>query len=87
MIKAEYISTPEGFEELKKGDTVAVEWKRDSFKNNKRTRFASYEVAENKKDARELILQRKNNVYFNYGMFLNPEEVSNCKHIIKISVK
>ena len=69
------------FQTLKKGDLVVVEWRWDSFKGNKRTKFAAYNIIENKSQETEIILQRKNNVYFNYSMFLNPEVngVSNCK--------
>jgi hypothetical protein len=82
MIEVKDLKTVEDFENLKKGDIVIVEWKRDSYKNNSRTRFASYEIFLNKKESHEIILQKKNNVYFNYEMFLNPEiGISNIKYI------
>jgi len=74
----------EDFQELKKGDVVAVEWRRDVQQTKKkRTRFASYEVVDNKADQTEIILQKAMNVYFNYSMFLNPKEmgVSNVRAI------
>lgn len=74
------------FENLKKGDILACEFFRDTYKNNKRTRFATYEVVENKKRTNEIILQTKNNVYFNYMMFLNGRE-GNLKDVAIITNK
>lgn len=84
MIQTKDIETLDDFKRLKKGDLVAVEWKRDNYIGDKRTRFATYTILENKERTTEIILQKKNNVYFNYSMFLNPKEVgvSNCKSII-----
>lgn len=84
MIHTQNIETLEDFQELKKGDLVAVEWKRDMYFGNKQTRFGTYEIAENEERSTEIILQKKHNVYFNYMMFLNPKELgsSNLKSII-----
>ena len=84
MIRTRFITTLKDFQELKKGDMVAVEWKRDNYINDKRTRFAVYTIVENKERTTEIILQKKNNVYFNYSMFLEPEKdgASNCKSIM-----
>lgn len=73
------------FAEVEKGDFLAVKWKRDSYINNKRTRFAVYQVYENKKRTEEIILQRKNNVYFNYKLFCNPAlGISNAEEVLLI---
>lgn len=72
------------FENLKKGDMVVCEFFRDTYKGNKKTRFATYDIVENKKDTTEIILQRKNNVYFNYMMYLNGHK-GNLKDIAIIS--
>ena len=83
MIKIESIQNINDFKKLKKGDLVAVEWKRDMYFGNKQKRFGTYEVFENKEQTTEIILQAKNNVYFNYSMFLNPEiGISNLKSIV-----
>jgi hypothetical protein len=74
MIQTKDIETLDDFKRLKKGDLVAVEWKRDNYIGDKRTRFATYTIVENKERTTEIILQKKNNVYFNYSMFLNPEQ-------------
>jgi hypothetical protein len=83
MIQTKNIETLEDFQLLKKGDLVAVEWKRDMYFGNKQKRFGTYEIVENKERTDEIILQVKNNVYFNYNMFLNPIiGVSNLKSIV-----
>lgn len=86
MIHTKQLEILADFQDLKKGDLVACEWKLDSYINNKRTRFATYTVVDNKERTTEIILQTKNNVYFNYAMFLNPEldGCSNLKSIILI---
>jgi hypothetical protein len=86
MTTIQPISTKRQFESLKKGDLVVIEWRRDSYIGNKRTRFAAYTVIENKERTTEIILQTKNNVYFNYMMFLDPDihGVSNCESIVKL---
>ncbi len=87
MITTKKIETLEDFKNLKKGDLVAVEWKRDMYFGNKTKRFGTYEIVENKERTNEIILQVKNNVYFNYNMFLNPAVigVSNLKSLILIT--
>jgi hypothetical protein len=89
MIKTKELNTLEDFTTLKKGDVVAVEWKRDSYKNKKRTRFATYEVVDNLANQTEIILQKAMNVYFNYSMFLKPSEhgASNVRSIALITIE
>lgn len=87
MINAFKLTELEQFKRLQKGDLVAVEWKRDMYFGNKESRFGTYEVVENKERTTEIILQKKNNVYFNYSMFLNPEiGISNLKSIVLLKV-
>lgn len=79
------LNTIEDFENLKKGDFLAVEWNRNAYYKNKYCRFAVYEIFENKKDTKEIILQKKNNVYFNYEMYLNPKiGISNAENVTLI---
>ena len=62
MIEAKELKTLEDFEALKKGDFVAVEWRRDVSANKrgtKRTRFATYEIADNLESQTEIEDQRK----------------------------
>lgn len=86
MIVTENIQTLEGFKKIKKGDILAIEWHRDSYFEQNRTRFATYVVVENKERTTEIILQKKNNIYFNYMMFLDPKDhgQSNCKTVVLI---
>ena len=90
MILTKQLKDLEDFKELKKGDIVAVEWRRDVNTNKrgtKRTRFATYEIADNLKRQKEIILQKPMNIYFNYMMFLEPEKhgVSNARSITLIT--
>ncbi len=85
-IKTKQLCTLEDFKSVKEGDWLAVEWKLDSYIGNKRTRFAVYQVIEVKERLAEIILQRKNNVYFNYLLFLDlMEGCSNAKRVTLIS--
>ena len=86
MIYCKELNDLSDFEELRKGDFVAVEWHRDVRVNKRgsiQTRFSTYEVAENKADTTEIILNKPLNVYFNYLMFTDPKRhgVSNVKSI------
>ncbi len=86
MIQTKDIEKLEDFKRLKKGDIVAVEWRRNCRVGKEETRFATYTIVENKERTTEIVLQIKGNVYFNYTMFLNPETegYSNCKAITLI---
>ena len=88
MIITKQLKVLADFKSLKKGDIVAVEWRRDVQKTKRtRTRFATYEVVDNLDSQTEIILQKSLNVYFNYSMFLNPEKygVSNVRAITLIN--
>ncbi len=84
MIQAKNIETLDEFKRLKMNDCVICEFKRDAYVGNKKTRFGTYQIYAVKHDQNEIILQLKNNVYFNYKMFLNPKEVSNLKSIMLV---
>jgi len=91
MIVTKELKTLPDFESLKKGDVVAVEWRRDvqtNKRNTKRTRFATYQITDNLARQTEIILENKMNIYFNYSMFLDPENhgVSNVRAITLISI-
>ncbi|MCK9155105.1 MAG: hypothetical protein M0P12_03220 [Paludibacteraceae bacterium] len=83
MIVLKHILTLEDFESLKVGDNLAVEWHRDSYLGDGRTRFACYRIVEIHDWNQEIILQKKNNVYFSYARFL--EEKSNAKSVTLIT--
>ena len=82
MITTKELKTLADFESVKRGDFLAVEWHRDSYIGNERTRFAVYQVAEVHEWGGEVILQKKNNVYFNYRLILGIEDgQSNAKNV------
>ena len=75
------LTTSEDFQSLKKWDFLACEFHRNiPFYNN---RFRVFEVFENKDVHSEIILEKKNNIYFNFKMFLEWE--SNLKSAILIT--
>jgi hypothetical protein len=83
MIIIKELKTIEDFESLKKGDIIACEFSRDVHDYPKTYRFNVFKIAENKSNTKEIILQKKNNIYFNYEMFVNGE--SNVSSAILIS--
>lgn len=88
MITTKKLTSIDDFKGINKGDTLAVQWKLDTRKGKKRTRFAAYEVYDNLTVSRglpEIVLQKSYNVYFNYEMFLNGE--SNAKDVVLIYVQ
>lgn len=85
MITAKPLTCLEDFENLKKGDVVACEFKINIHDMPREPyRFRVFEVAENKARTKEIILQIKNNIYFNYEMYLNEESI--LKNISLISI-
>lgn len=86
MITTKPLTTIEDFESLKKGDVIACEFHRDVHDYPKKSfRFKVFEIAEAKHRTTEIILQKKNNLYFNYGMFIDPSDGgSNLKSAILI---
>lgn len=83
MIKIKPLTSLEDFQNLKKGDNIACEFHRNIHDYPKKPyRFKVFQVALNKLNCTEIILQKKNNIYFNYEMFLNGE--GNLKSIVLI---
>jgi len=72
-IETKHLENIEEFKSLKEWDFVACKFKRNVYINSKPVRFWVFEIYENKERAREIILERKHNIYFNYEMFLNGE--------------
>lgn len=86
MIQVKELKTSEDFINLKKGDIVACEFHRDVNDYPKKYRFNVFKVVENKESYCEIILQKKNNIYFNWKLFLNEiEGESNIKSIVLLS--
>lgn len=85
MINYKPLRKESDFIELKKGDIVACEFHQNVHDYPKKPyRFGVFTVVENKASHTEIILQTKNNIYFNYKMYLNGE--SNLKNISLIFV-
>lgn len=77
MIVTKELITLSDFESLQKGDTIACEFHRDMHDYPRKSfRFKVFEIVEVKTRTKEIILQRKNNIYFNYGMFIDPSDGS-----------
>lgn len=87
MIQTKELKTREDFINLKKGDVVACEFHRDVHDYPKTYRFKVFTIAENKQSGSEIILQKKNNIYFNWKLFLGEiDGESNLKSIVLLNV-
>ena len=87
MIQTKELKTREDFINLKKGDIVACEFHRNVHDYPKTYRFKVFTVTENKHSYSEIILQKKNNIYFNWKLFLGEiEGDSNLKSAILLNV-
>lgn len=77
------LTTIEEFENLKQGDIVVVEYdEKQPYWNKKMQGIKSYNIHSVKTRQKELILQIKNNHYFNYEMYLNGTSVVKNAYII-----
>ena len=87
MITTKKLETLQDFQNLKKGDLVACEFHRDVHDYPKKSfRFKVFEIAEAKHRTSEIIVQKKNNLYFNYAMFIDSSDgASNLKSAILIT--
>jgi hypothetical protein len=87
MITTKELKTLADFESLQKGDTIACEFHRDMHDHPRKSfRFKVFEIVEVKTRAKEIILQTKNNLYFNYGMFIDPSDgASNLKSAVLLN--
>lgn len=87
MIQIKKLEAFEDFKAIKEGDILACEWHRDVYEGPKgiRKRFGVYTVYLNKHFHSEIILHKKDNTYFNYAMFVDPNECSNLKSCVLIS--
>ena len=87
MIQIKELKTLADFEGLQKGDTIACEFHRDMHDFPRKSfRFKVFEVEKIITRTKEIVLQKKNNLYFNYGMFIDPSDgASNLKAAILLS--
>lgn len=84
MIAVKPLKTVEDFESLEKGDFVACEFHRDVNDYPKKYRFKVFSIVKVRLDTKEVILQSKNNIYFNYEMYTNLDPNSNLKNALLI---
>lgn len=82
MIQTIELKTIEEFESLQPGDHVACVFHRDIHDYPKQYRFKVFPIVKVRTDSKEVILQTKNNIYFNYQMFV--EGTSNLKSAMLI---
>jgi len=75
MIAIKELKTIEDFEAVKVGDWLACEFNRNIHDYPKVYRFGVFKVFEVKKNDHEIILQKKNNVYFNYKMTVDGNSI------------
>lgn len=90
MIHTQELKTLEDFEALQKGDVIACEFHRDMHDYPKKSfRFKVFEIYKVLPRTTEIVLQKKNNIYFNYDMFLYPEKhgQSNLKSAVLLTTK
>jgi hypothetical protein len=92
MIKVTEIKTLQDFENLKVGDKVFCEFKNDVIEYLGRSKILRHKsrfftIDNILEHSKEIILDKKSNIYFNYDLFLNEEKgISNLKNMIKIDV-
>jgi hypothetical protein len=85
-MKFKKLTTIEEIENLKKGDLVLVEFdKEQPYWNKEMQGVKAYNIAFVKKSHKELILKLKNNIYFNYEMYLGGRSV--VKELFSICVE
>lgn len=80
------LKTIEDFRSVQKGDWVACEFKEELRYDypEKPYKLKVFKVYQNLINSNELVLQRKNNMYVNYGMFV--EGKSYLKNAVLISL-
>lgn len=85
MIQNKELKTQEDFESLKRWDYVACEFHRNIHDYPKVPyRFWVFKIYMCRKDTKEIILQKKNNIYFNYWAYIEWESWWNLKSAVLI---
>lgn len=74
-MKIKELKTIEDFESLRKGDFVACEFNRDIHDYPKKYRFNVFRVYDVLTKTKEVVLQKKNNIYFNYQLFIENRSI------------
>lgn len=88
MITTKQLKTLDDFQSIKKGDYLACEFHREVHDYPKSYKFNIFKVYAVKHNTSEIILQKKNNIYFNYNLFLGIESGnSNLLNAVLINQK
>ena len=83
-MKIELLNTIEQFKEIKKGDSILVEWSDYYVRHTpKAKKIMFYSIYLNKDSHSEIICQIKENHYFNYEMYL--EGASVAREVYKVT--
>lgn len=82
-IKAKRLKTLEDFQNLKKWDKVLCKFELCIWHDKRKRKEGYFDIYENKDYHKEIILEKKDNIYFNYEMFLKWE--SNLIDILLIT--
>ncbi len=87
MIKMKELKTLEDFITIKKNDILACEFHQNVHDYPKKPfRFGVFKVFTIIPELKEIVLQKKNNIYFNYGLYLDPSTgASNLKSAVLIT--
>jgi hypothetical protein len=84
MITTQVLKTVADFELLKEGDFLACEFHNFIYEHRKgriseKYKFKVFKIDVVLKESKEIVLQNKNNIYFNYEMFQNGQSsLKNC---------
>lgn len=71
MIISRPLTQLKDFITLKKWEYLAIEFKEWFVDKLNNSRFSIFKIVEHKEEEKEIILDRKNNIYFSYERFLN----------------
>lgn len=81
MLKLKLLTKKEEFEELKKKQLIIVKWKENAEEYKRGNGVREYRVVDILR-GKEILCQKRNNVYFNFEMYLKNE--SSASEVYKV---
>lgn len=81
-MKLTKLKTQEQFDRLKKGDIIIVHWESGSTEFKKGNMLAHYSMVEINR-SNEIILRKKDNIYFNIPMYLKGKSIAKVACIVE----
>lgn len=75
------LENQEQFDQLKKGDIIIVHWNPGCSEYKKGNMIGNYSMVEINRD-NEIILRKKDNIYFNIGMHLKGESYAKVACVV-----